>query len=528
MKIKTDLIILILCLLFAGILSIFLGQDTSWDMANYHVYCPHALLNNRIGFDINPAGIQTYYNPFLDFPYYYMTKYLNDYPRLINFLQAQYYGLSIFLVYKISSILFIKKGIEKAFLILFSVLIGATGMVGILEIGTAFNDIQVAVFVLTSVYLLLKYLFTEDSKKRSLIIFVSGLLLGIGTGFKLTGAIFAISMFLTLCCLYKKYNSPVKILFYYFSGVVLGFLLIDGYWLYLNFVKFGNPLFPYYNNIFKSPYVLLQNYTDKRYFPENLMQWIFFPFYWHNNAIKINFVFEEQFRDFRYAAVYISVLIIAFSNFIFNFKKSFNKNFLKEYFKENNVSFIILFVFFSYITWLCQFSIIRYFVPIEFISGIIILIAIIYLKSILKSSRMYIGLWVFTVIFLLSTTVHCFSYRKAFDDKFFEFEDLKLPDNATVLILGGYPSSIWIPYQNPKARFIGLSGNGAYSFVQSEYTKNRIKNLIKKNRHNIYLLYSDFKPAPLNMDMVNEYVDMNEFSCRPVYNNLDKKYTFCQ
>ena len=61
-----NLILLLLVPLGFGFYSIYLGQDTNWDLMNYHLYNPYAYINDRLSLDLAPAGIQTYFNPFLD------------------------------------------------------------------------------------------------------------------------------------------------------------------------------------------------------------------------------------------------------------------------------------------------------------------------------------------------------------------------------------------------------------------------------------------------------------------------------
>ena len=56
-------------LFWAGFV-ILLGKDTSWDFRNYHWYAPYALLNHRMGIDVAVAHQASYYNPFLDIPFY--------------------------------------------------------------------------------------------------------------------------------------------------------------------------------------------------------------------------------------------------------------------------------------------------------------------------------------------------------------------------------------------------------------------------------------------------------------------------
>src|ERR1700743_1180846 len=64
-----------LVILFWGAFVIVLGKDTSWDFRNYHWYAPYAFLNNRMGFDVVVAHQASYYNPFLDIPFYLLATH---------------------------------------------------------------------------------------------------------------------------------------------------------------------------------------------------------------------------------------------------------------------------------------------------------------------------------------------------------------------------------------------------------------------------------------------------------------------
>ncbi len=63
-----------------------------WDFANYHYYNPWAFLNGRVGYDIAPAGLNTYFNPLMDIPLYLMIQYFNDSPNIIYAFQGLYFG----------------------------------------------------------------------------------------------------------------------------------------------------------------------------------------------------------------------------------------------------------------------------------------------------------------------------------------------------------------------------------------------------------------------------------------------------
>src|SRR5258707_13893698 len=49
-----------------GVWSLCLGQDAGWDLRNYHWYNPYALLTGRAALDGAPAGLQTWFAPYID------------------------------------------------------------------------------------------------------------------------------------------------------------------------------------------------------------------------------------------------------------------------------------------------------------------------------------------------------------------------------------------------------------------------------------------------------------------------------
>lgn len=519
--------ILIGLLTLSGIVSVLLGQDRSWDLANYHIYNVHAFLNGRIGYDITPCGIQSYFNPIIDFPYYFMSRYLNNYPKLVSFLQGQYYGLYLFIIYKLNILIFINKSVEKKILIIISLLISATGCMVLLEIGTTFNDIQISTLILLALYILLKFLFDQDSKKRTLLILSAGILLGIATGLKLTAAIFSLSIFLVTCCFLKKISSPLKSIFLLLIGQIIGFVIIDGYWMYLIYEHFKNPFFPYFNDIFKSPLITAESYKDIRLFPEKTIEWIFYPFYWPKSGNYT--VFEFCFVDYRYCFMYVSILILLFFKFIpIKISKTVNTE-ISKYLEPNKMLFLILFVFVSYLIWLKTFSVLRYALPLEALSGIIIVILLLHIKTLTKSTKLTIVISILILLLLLMTT-KCpdanKEFRKKFSNKLIEFEDLNFQDNSVIVLAGGFPISIIAPYQNQNVRYINLCDDSEYTIHQSNLTKNLIKEIISKNK--TYILYSKKEGKPINEETISYYVDLKKYNCRSIKNNQEIHYVFCE
>src|SRR5256885_5421483 len=82
-----------IALLASGYVSLKLGQDTVWDLKNYHYYNPWALLNGRLDVDIAAAQLQTYYNPVLDLVFYGLTRLIRS-ARAVAFVMGWWTGIA--------------------------------------------------------------------------------------------------------------------------------------------------------------------------------------------------------------------------------------------------------------------------------------------------------------------------------------------------------------------------------------------------------------------------------------------------
>jgi hypothetical protein len=80
--------LLLAAMLLAGAASVLLlRQDSNGDLQNYHFYNGWAFVHGRLGWDLAPAQLQTFHNPLLDLPFYWMVA--TDWPpRLISFAMA--------------------------------------------------------------------------------------------------------------------------------------------------------------------------------------------------------------------------------------------------------------------------------------------------------------------------------------------------------------------------------------------------------------------------------------------------------
>ena len=140
---------LLACVAAAGLASVATRIDVNWDLKNYHFYNAYAFVNGRLGWDIAPAQLQTYHNPLLDLPFYYLVQEIPS-PRVIAFLMASTTGVAAFCLLRILAALF-PKGIEdRAWWIALAFIAGMTGSMGRSVIGSTMNEWPPAMLMMLS------------------------------------------------------------------------------------------------------------------------------------------------------------------------------------------------------------------------------------------------------------------------------------------------------------------------------------------------------------------------------------------
>ena len=88
-------------MILTGLVSLHLGQDLNWDLQNYHYYNGYAFLHGNIDQDFLAAGIQSYFNPFLDVMNYLMIAHFPA--KLTGFLLGAIQGINFYLLWILAS-----------------------------------------------------------------------------------------------------------------------------------------------------------------------------------------------------------------------------------------------------------------------------------------------------------------------------------------------------------------------------------------------------------------------------------------
>lgn len=374
-----------------GFLSLAIGHDANWDLRNYHYYNPYMVFHNRLSIDHNVAGIQTYLNPTLDM--------LTTYP-LIRFFGAAGYSFILGAIHGINFFLIVLIALELMnyydflsykYRVFLAILAGALGMSGAMassEIGTCFGDLTLSPLNLGGLWLAIKSFQSRDDKNRILSIAVCGLVIGLSIGFKLINGPYGVAI--VTAVLLKWGRGRLRALSALIVCLILGIVITHGWWFLFLFMHYQNPIFPFFNGIFHSPYIDPTNHRDLRFFPHGWAQHLFYPFFFSRKHLTA----EIWFRDFRFPLAYICVLSILVSSAVPVLRKQKSATKISPSF-----IFLITFIVAAYIIWQRLFSIQRYLISVELLLPVVILITCLTLLR-----KWGAGAFILVGLFLVLTT----------------------------------------------------------------------------------------------------------------------------
>lgn len=521
--------ILILSLIAGGLTSTLLGQDANWDLKNYHLYNAWSFLNNRMQIDLFAAGIQTYFNPLLDLPYYLLAiEWFPEMPRLVAFFMGFPFGILIFLLillfWKLLSdtqIDFMSRIVLTCLLVVF----GITGSATVSQIGTTFNEIQIAVFIILGITILIFGFREKDQNISPLHIITAGLMFGLAAGLKLTAAIYAPAVFIAIMVITASLKDKIVNISIFSLAWLVAFLLVWAWWGYELYELTGNPVFPMFNNIFASSWIPSESGMDIRFKPETFLELFFYPFFWikENAMVTAEPVFGDPRFAFAMVAAYLTLIALIFI-VIFN-KKVVS---LCDCFCKKSL-FLFLFICLSYISWQSFFSILRYAVSIEVLAGFLVFIFFIIFTRIFSLNYNFFQLVPGAIIVIISLLFTHYPEwgRVQFEDKVFNINELDINQNSLIIFLGP-PQAYLAPLlskQTNQTIFVGITYEGIRSKDYLLY-----KNIVEKINSHSGDLYVSYRIGDEHMLTIIEEIGFVVSSniCQNVITNIDSNIMLCK
>ena len=474
-----DVALLILMMIIYGCISLYMGQDASWDLRNYHWYNVYAFLNDRMGWDIAPSQGQTYLNPLADVLHYEIFSQIPD-PTVAGFVEGAIHGISGFFLVKIALIVIHASSTRIRFgLIFLAIMVGITGSAGMTQIGLSSHECLVAIFVLAALFMFMKILVEPNNKSKFFFIFISGLILGLGIGLKLTATTYCLGMIASIMLHDRPTWKSLRQAVVFGLSALVGFMITNGFWMWCLYDQFGNPLFPLYNSVFHSPFWENSSTVDYRFFPRDWVQYLFYPFYW---AQPNRLVIEAVFRDLRLATVMFLCLTLIAQTVL---KRWLPREAEQESSRsEKAVAFLFVFFWASYVAWLMTFSIYRYAVELEMLSGVLaVYLCLKLFRPVLEHVTMAVGI----SVLIMLTTIYPFWDRIQYQSQYLKVSAPRLPENSLVLMVGTEPISYVIPFFNASVRFIS-PWNNIMDPSHDNLLQRKVKNLVAEHTGPMYVI----------------------------------------
>ena len=488
------------CVAAAGLYSVHARLDVNWDLKNYHFYNAYAFLNARLGWDIAPAQLQTYYNPLLDLPFYFLVQAIPS-PRIIAFVMGTTTGVAAFALLRMLVVLFPKDETGRPLWIALAFAIGATGSMGLSVIGSTMNEWPPAMMLMLSLSILIASI-AKHGRPTIAALGIAGVVTGIAVGLKLTYGVFGVGMTIATAASGTWRERALSVMA--IGGFLFaGFLASYGLWGATLYEHFANPFFPHFNAIFKSPWWEPVDYFDRHFGPRDALQAIFFPFYL---AREYKLVSEVSFRDWRLAVLFTLAIAAAI-----RYLATGRRERLAPTWK-----LLAVFTLASYLTWLKLFGIYRYLVPLEMLAGPLIVGCALYLLPRGNVARVAIAI---LAVLIVGTTRDASWGRLPFRGAYF---DVSVPEvlPRSLVIVGPYePMSYAIPFFRPDTRFVSPSNN-LLEVTQENLLARRIREVVAGHKGAIYTM--DFRGQDgVNAALRRYGLARDERSCLPIRSYLD-------
>jgi len=435
---------LVVCLAAGAIASLLLGQDANWDLRNYHLYNPYALLNGRIGIDLMPAGLQSTFNPLLDVPYYVLAMGpLADAPRLMAAVAGLPFGALLFATLRLATWMLGDLTGPERLLPWIAVAIAGSAAATAAEIGTTLNDIPIAALLLGALVLGCRHAGIRPSLAAMI---GAGSMMGAAVALKLTAAVFAPGIVAAILISAAGWRAWLRALAGFGGGALLTAALLAGPWALTLMHLYGSPTFPLMNGLFRSDWYPPRDFFDTRFLPRDIWQTLFYPFYWIRRQSFL--VTEPPFRDARMALVMLALPLLGVAAW---------RGVLAE---PRRVLAIAAAAVPGYALWLHTFSYLRYAIALEALSGLLIVATLRTAALWLAPRRRVLAPAAAALAFVLllwHTEVPDY-WRISYGRRVFDVENLRLPPGSLVLVIDA-PVAMLLPFLDaPDFRAIGITG----------------------------------------------------------------------
>lgn len=344
------------CVLWA----LLVGKDLGWDIYNHHLYLPFAWMEGRLIADLFAAGPQSYQNPLGFFPFYFMVKW--QWPAwLVGCALALIHSLNCLFLIGIADTLW-RKSEQRDGWVFGAVLVAWSAPIFLFVVGSSTVDAIGSAMVLCALMLLLR---PQAGSVMGLCI--AGVLLALAFSVKQSNAVFVLATAIVMVWQWLVGQRAFSELAICGGGVLVGLLLGMGWYSWVLWSHFGNPVFPLYNNIFESPYAAPAAVVAGRFMPTDL--WSYVVRVWDVALMKRFIYFEGFAPDIR---PLLLLLLAGALGGILLFRRLVHREVALKFGWLRQDTALLIFIIASYVLWLLTSGNGRYAIPLFLLVGLVL------------------------------------------------------------------------------------------------------------------------------------------------------------
>ena len=440
---------------FFGLVSVWLGADTNFDLRNYHLYNAYAFLTGRRGLDLAPAGMQSYFNPLLDLPYYYMSLHWASW--LVGFIMGALHGCTFVLVLNIAkSSLPDLPGAGRYRLPLLLAAAGCLTANFLDELGATLGDVTTALFELGALWVILANwdALLGWSRRAAAMLLFSGAVAGLGVGLKLTNGVYALGLCAAFLAVPVPWPARLRLGFLFGLGVLLGFALTGGFWVAAMWHDYGNPLYPQFSAVFPSPLTSGVNAVDARWFPHGWVQVLFWPL-----LFTLNSHYVSELRVFQVIWALLYLLFLAWGGWTLSRRLRHRD----APAMEPRRLYVFAYIGIAFLLWMKLFGVYRYLVAIEMLAPLAVFMLLVHLLGHERGRRVTGWALGFAVFVVLMGATRSWGHAPWADPLYrADVPSITAPATTTVLTTqagDGEPYAWLVPFFPRETAFLGVRVN---------------------------------------------------------------------
>jgi hypothetical protein len=480
-----------------GLVSLVLGADRNHDLLNYHLYDAFAFLHGRLDQDLAPASFQSYFNPLVDLLYYSMALHWPAW--LTGFTMGVLHGLNFVLLLGIARrVLPDLPAEDRNRLPLLLALAGCLTSNFLSELGNSMGDNTTALLEFTALLTVLAgwERLLEGGRRAVGVMLLAGVLAGVGAGLKLTNGSYALALCLGLIVLPCRPWQRIKLGSLFAVGVLLGLALSGGYWYFLLWQHFGDPLYPQYSVLFPNELVHPVGTIDTHWPPKGFTTTLLWPFLFSLEPSRVG---QIHLRQILWPLLYVLFLLWG--------ALAVGRRLRPGVDGDRRQLYVIVYVGLGFLLWMEVFGVFRYLVPVEMVAPLVVFL--LFRRCFDYPVAHRLAAWCVGVATLVVVAGGTSTWgHEAWKSPMFsaDIPPIEHPATTTVIFVSGKIPYAWLAPQFPEdVTFFGLHR----AFPDSKLFKARMHSIVTTRGGPVYaVLRAYFASRADTIARQNEWAEM--------------------